>query len=171
LFCRIAPREVVLPVRLSYYSNMPQSLHCNYGHIVFSTKNREPLITPDIEPRLFEYLGGIVRGAKASLIEINGTDNHVHLLIRESKSVADQVFIRQLKGDSSRWVNETLQKVGRFSWQDGYGWFSVGPVDVGKAAEYVRNQKEHHKSVSFEDEFRKFLKKYEVAYDERYVWD
>ena len=129
------------------------------------------MINADIEPRLFEYLGGIVRGAKAQLLEINGTANHVHLLIRESKSVADQVFIGQLKGDSSRWVNETLQKIGRFSWQDGYGWFSVGSADVEIATSYIRNQKEHHKSVSFEDEFRQFLKKYGIEHDERYVWD
>jgi putative transposase len=150
---------------------MPQSLHCKYGHIVFSTKNREPMINADIEPRLFEYLGGIVRGAKAQLLEINGTANHVHLLIRESKSVADQIFIGQLKGDSSRWVNRTLQKMGRFSWQDGYGWFSVGPADLEIATNYIRNQKGHHRSVSFEDEFRQFLKKYGIEHDERYVWD
>jgi REP element-mobilizing transposase RayT len=76
---------------------MPQSLHCKYGHIVFSTKNRDPLIRADLEFRLFEYLGGIVRGAGASLIEINGTSDHVHLLIRESKSVADQDFMGHLE--------------------------------------------------------------------------
>jgi putative transposase len=150
---------------------MPQSLHCKYGHIVFSTRNREPLITPEIEHRLYEYLGGIVRGANASLIEINGMPDHVHVLIRESKSVADQVFIGQLKGDSSRWINETMSLPGRFSWQDGYGWFSVGPADLDKAAAYVQGQKEHHKTAAFKDEFRLFLKKYNVQFDERYVWD
>ena len=150
---------------------MPQSLHCKYGHIVFSTKNRQPIITGDVEPRLFEYLGGIVRGLNARLLEINGTANHLHLLIRESKSTADQDFMAQLKGDSSRWVNNTFGDHPRFSWQDGYGWFSVSPADVDTAAAYIRNQKAHHKLLTFEDEFRQFLKKYNVEYNERYVWD
>jgi putative transposase len=150
---------------------MPQSLHTKYGHIVFSTKNRQPVIAADLENRLFEYLGGIVRGLNGRLLEINGTANHVHLLIRESKSVADQDFMGQLKGDSSRWMNQCFSDRPRFSWQDGYGWFSVSPADVETAAGYIRNQKEHHKTLTFEDEFRQFLRKYGVAYDERYVWD
>ena len=150
---------------------MPQSLHHKYGHIIFSTKNRQPAITGELEPRLFEYLGGIVRGFKARLIEINGTANHLHLLIRESKSVADQDFMAQLKGDSSHWVNTTFADRPRFSWQDGYGWFSVSPADVDAAVAYVRNQKAHHKTVTFEEEFRQFLRKYRVEFDERYVWD
>jgi REP element-mobilizing transposase RayT len=116
-------------------------------------------------------MGGIVRGAKASLLEINGTPNHVHLLIRESKSIADQDFMGQLKGDSSRWVNENFTDGPRFSWQGGYGWFSVAPSGVEAATNYIRNQKEHHKTITFEDEFRKFLKTYKVDYDEKYVWD
>jgi REP element-mobilizing transposase RayT len=139
---------------------MPQSLHFKYGHIIFSTKNREPSITGDLEPRLFEYMGGIVRGADAHLVEINGTMNHVHLLIRESKSVADQDFMRQLKGDSSRWVNSTVGVQTLFSWQDGYGWFSVSPTDVEAATAYIRGQKEHHKTMTFEEEYRQFLRKY-----------
>jgi len=150
---------------------MPQSLHCKYGHIIFSTKHREPIITGDLEPRLFEYLGGIVRGLDARLVEINGTANHVHLLIRESKSVTDQDFMGHLKGDSSRWVNSTFAGGTRFSWQDGHGWFSVSPADVDAAVAYVRNQKAHHKTITFEEEFRQFLRKYRVEFDERYVWD
>ena len=150
---------------------MSQSLHCKYGHIIFSTKHRDPLITADLEPRLFEYLGGIVHGMDARPLHINGTSNHVHLLIRESKSVADQDFMGQLKGDSSRWVNLNFPGPSRFSWQNGYGWFSVSPSDVDVAAAYVLNQKEHHETVAFEDEFRSFLQKYKIEYDERYVWD
>src|SRR5271166_912017 len=131
---------------------MPQSLHCKYGHIVFSTKRRETTITGDLEGRLFEYLGGIVRGMDARLVDINGTANHVHLLIRESKSVADMEFIGRLKGDSSRWVNNTFDDRPRFSWQDGYGWFNVSPADVEAAVAYIRGQKEHHRTVTFEEE-------------------
>ena len=150
---------------------MPQSLHHKYGHIVFSTKDRYPLITGTLEPRLFEYMGGIVRGAKARLLEINGTANHVHLLIRESKSIADQDFMGQLKGDSSRWVNQNFTDAPRFSWQAGYGWFSVAPTGVEAATQYIRTQKEHHKTITFEDEFRKFLNTYQVDYNEKYLWD
>lgn len=150
---------------------MPQSLHQKYVHIVFSTKNRTAMISGDWEPRLYEYLGGIVRSQKASLVEVNGTSNHVHMLIRESKSVADQDFMRQLKADSSRWVNQAIPVDAKFGWQDGCGWFSVGPADIEAAIAYVRKQKEHHQMESFEDEFRRFLKKYGVDYDERYVWD
>ncbi len=150
---------------------MPQSLHCKYGHLVFSTKNREPIITGEIESRLYEYLGGVVRGANGSLIEINGMPDHVHLLIRESKSVADQDFIGQLKGDSSRWINQTFDGLPRFQWQAGYGWFSVSPADVETARNYIRGQKAHHAEVTFKEEYRQFLKKYDITYDERYVWD
>jgi REP element-mobilizing transposase RayT len=150
---------------------MPQSLHCKYGHIIFSTKKREPTISDDLKIRIYEYLGGIVRGLDARAVEINGTANHVHLLIRESKTVADIDFIRQVKGDSSRWINQTFGGRTHFSWQDGYGWFSVGPADVDAAAAYVCSQEEHHRTVTFEEEFRMFLRKYNVAFDERYIWD
>ena len=150
---------------------MPQSLHCKYGHVIVSTKHRETSISGDLEPRLFEYLGGIVRGLEASVIEINGTTNHVHLLIRESKSVADRDFMSQLTGDSSRWVNKNFSDRPRFSWQGGYGWFSVSPADVEAATVYICNQKAHHKTVTFEEEFRQFLRKYGVEYNECYVWD
>jgi REP element-mobilizing transposase RayT len=104
-------------------------------------------------------------------VEINGTANHVHLVIRESKTMADIEFIRRLKGDSSRWLNSTFPGRPRFSWQDGYGCFSVSPADVDAAVAYVRGQEEHHRTVTFEDEFRAFLRKYGVEFDERYVWD
>jgi putative transposase len=150
---------------------MPQSLHQKYGHLIFSTKNRDQIITGEVEPRLYEYMGGIVRGMNAAILEINGIPDHVHLLIRESKSVADQDFIGQLKGESSRWMNKTFPEGSRFAWQSGYGWFSVSAKDVDAAASYVRNQKEHHQTVTFQDEYRKFLKQYKVEFDERYVWD
>lgn len=150
---------------------MSLSLHCTYGHIVFSTKNREPMITGEIEPKLFEYLGGIVRGQKANLLEIGGMPDHIHLLIRESKTVADQDFMSQLKGDSSRWINSTFSDRPKFAWQAGYGWFSVSPPDLGVAVDYVQNQKEHHRVTTFQEEYLRFLRKYRVDFDERYLWD
>ena len=129
------------------------------------------IITDDVEARLYEYMGGIVRNKNATLIAINGTPEHVHLLIRVSKSVADQVFIRDLKGDSSRWMNIEFKNMPHFSWQDGYGWFSVSPRDVGVVVEYIQNQKEHHRKVTFQDEFLSFLKAYGIEFDKRYLWE
>lgn len=129
------------------------------------------MITDEIASRLYEYLGGIVRGMKASLIEIGGMPDHVHLLVRESKAVSDQDFMSQLKGDSSRWINSTFAFHPKFAWQAGYGWFSVSPSDLGVATEYIQNQKEHHKGTTFQEEYLKFLKKYRVDFDERHLWD
>lgn len=150
---------------------MPQSLHEKNSHLVFSTKNRESLITGDVESRLFEYMGGIVRDMGAACIEINGMPDHVHLIIRDSKAVDDIKFIKELKGSSSRWANANLDPPGRFSWQAGYGGFSVGPADVEQACAYVKRQKEHHAKTTFQDEFRSFLKRYQIDYDEQYVGD
>jgi putative transposase len=150
---------------------MAQSLHQCFGHLVFSTKGREPLIVGEIESRLYEYLGGIVRALGGCLIEINGMPDHIHLVIRQSKVVADQEFVGRLKGDSSRWVNLTFPGRPRFVWQAGYGWFSVGAKDLGRAVEYLRRQKEHHRTVTFREEYCRFLELYGVEYDERYLWD
>ena len=150
---------------------MPQSLHVKYSHLVFSTKNREALITGDVELRLYEYMGGIAGKMDGLCIEINGMPDHIHLIIRDSKSIDDIKFIKEFKGSSSRWANENLDLPGRFSWQAGYGWFSVGPADLEQARSYVRWQKEHHAKITFEDEFRKFLNQYQIDYDEQYLWD
>ena len=148
---------------------MAQSLHQVHGHIVFSTKDRVALIHGGIEKQLHAYLGGIVRDLEASPIAINGMPDHVHLLIRASKKVADMEFIRQLKGSSSKWMGD--QGVDGFRWQGGYGWFGVGARDIEAAKAYVDGQKEHHRKVSFQEEFRRFLDRYGVEYDERYVWE
>ena len=147
---------------------MPQSLHQVYGHIVFSTKNRDPLITADLEPNLHAYLGGIVNNLGGVAVSINGMPDHVHVLLRCTKSVKDTDFLRQLKGSSSKWMNE--QGAAKFQWQAGYGWFSVSANDLDAARQYVEGQKEHHRVLSFQEEYRAFLKQYHVDYDERYVW-
>lgn len=148
---------------------MPQSLHQVYGHIVFSTKDRANLIHGEVEKELYAYIGGIVRDLGAAPIMINGMPDHVHLLIRASKKVADMDFIREVKSGSSRWMHG--QAVDNFSWQAGYGWFGVAAKDLDVARRYVGNQKVHHEATSFQDELRKFLTQYEIEYDERYLWD
>lgn len=150
---------------------MGQSLHVKYSHLVFSTKNRASLISPDLEPRLHAYLGGIVRDHGARLLAVGGMPDHVHLIIRDSKSLTDIQMMKDLKGGSSRWVNESAGLPGRFAWQAGYGWFSVGPRGLEAARAYVDGQKAHHQKESFQDEYRRFLRQYEVDFDECYVWD
>jgi putative transposase len=148
---------------------MGQSLHQVYGHIIFSTKDRHPYINSTIEPNLFEYIGGIVRNLEGSIIAINGMPDHLHLIVRASKKVSDTEFMRRLKGSSSKWMSE--QGIKGFQWQGGYGWFSVSAKDLDAAVTYVENQKAHHKTESFQDEVRKFLKAYGVEFDEKYLWD
>ena len=148
---------------------MSQSLHQVYGHIVFSTKDRVASIHGEIEKELYAYLGGIIRDLDAVPVVINGMPDHVHLLIRASKKVADMEFLRQVKGSSSKWMSE--QGIEGFKWQGGYGWFGVSAKDLPQAQRYVEKQKEHHRTVTFKEEFRKFLRQYRIEFDERYVWD
>jgi putative transposase len=150
---------------------MPQSLHSNFAHIVFSTKNRQPSITGDIASKVHSYLAGIVKDLGAVSVSINGMPDHLHLLIKSSKNVADAQFMKQLKGGSSTWINDNTLIPGRFQWQAGYGWFSVSPKDTDQVVSYIQNQAEHHQKTTFQDELRKFLETYQVDYDERYVWD
>ncbi len=127
------------------------------------------MIHGEIEKELYSYLGGIIRDLEAVPVVINGMPDHVHLLIRASKKIADMEFLRQVKGSSSKWMSE--QGVKGFKWQGGYGWFGVSAKDLSQARGYVEKQKEHHRTVTFKDEFRKFLVQYEIEFDERYVWD
>ena len=150
---------------------MAQTLVKLYVHIIFSTKHRADLILPEVEDELFAYLGGIANNNKSKLLVGGGTANHVHLLVSLSKNISLSEFVGDLKRDSSKWIKTKGDTSQNFHWQDGYGAFSVGYTQLDDVKKYIANQKEHHAKVSFEDEFRYFLKKYGVEYDERYVWD
>lgn len=148
---------------------MPQSLFKVLIHVVFSTKNRADLITSDIENGLFGYIHGIVENNKSKLILINGTTNHVHLLISLGKLADVPELIGDIKRSSSFWIKRN--GAADFYWQKGYGVFSIGQSQVATVTKYISNQKEHHKKIGFEDEYREFLNRYEIEYDERYMWD
>jgi REP-associated tyrosine transposase len=150
---------------------MPQSLACLQVHFVFSTKNRLPVITPELAPRLYSYIGGIVRDAKCVLLCAGGMPDHVHLLISMSREMSASEMMRLVKANSSKWVHETFAEINSFAWQTGYGAFSVSfsMTDVVKG--YIARQEEHHGNQSFQDEYRALLRKHEVPFDERYVWD
>jgi len=150
---------------------MPQSLVRNYMHIIFSTKNRRPLINPQIENELYRYLGGICHNLDCTPIKIGGHSDHVHILCLLSKKIALIKLLEEVKTDSSKWMKTMGEDLTDFYWQNGYGAFSVNPSEVDKVIQYIANQKEHHQKKSFQDEYRAFLKKYKVEYDERYVWD
>lgn len=150
---------------------MAQTLVKLYVHIIFSTKNRADSIKPEIEEELFAYIGGISNNNKSKLVAANGTTNHLHLLLSMSKNIDLSKLVGDIKRDSSKWIKTKGVKFQNFRWQDGYGGFSVGYTQINDVKKYIANQKQHHAKVSFEDELRYFLDKYDVDYDEQYAWD
>ena len=137
-------------------------------HLIFSTKERQRFIIPEIRSDLFAYLGGIVREMLATALIVNGTSDHVHMLlrIRPAQSLAD--VVRTAKTNSSRWIHEKWNP--NFAWQTGYGAFSVSESNVFNVSKYIAEQEEHHKKQSFQQEFLAFLKKNKIPYDERWIW-
>jgi len=150
---------------------MPQSLACLYVHIIYSTRDRTPLLTPVLRPRLYEYCAGILRSRGAVLASMGGTADHVHLLLSFGRELAVAEAVRLVKANSSKWIHETFPAQSAFGWQAGYAAFSVSWSGVAKVRAYIENQEEHHKGCSFQEELRLFLRRHQVAFDERYVWD
>jgi putative transposase len=150
---------------------MGQSLAKNYIHIVFSTKYRQPLITENIENELHAYLGGICNNLECYPLKVGGYYDHIHILCMLSKKIALMKLLEEVKSHSSKWIKTKDETFKNFYWQDGYGAFSVNPTQVNIVEKYIANQKEHHQQKGFQDEYRAFLNKYKVQYDERYVWD
>ncbi len=143
--------------------------HC-YNHIVFSTKNRVDFIKPEIENRVWAYIGGIARKHKMTALQVGGIDNHIHVLISSPPSVAPSKIAQYLKGDSSFWIHNEFPAMNKFAWQDGYGVFSVCKSHAGKVVEYIKNQRKHHEKQTYEEEFVDLLKLHEIEYDERYLF-
>ena len=150
---------------------MGQSLVKNYLHIVFSTKYRQPLIQESIEEELYSYLGGICNNLECHVIKVGGYTDHIHILCMLSKKVPLMKLMEELKSHSSKWIKSKGAAYSNFSWQNGYGAFSVNPGQVERVIQYIANQKEHHRKKAFKTEYLEFLEKNEVPYDERYVWE
>ena len=140
-------------------------------HIIFSTKNREALIHLPYEDELHSYLGGICKTLECHPIKIGGYTDHIHILCMLSKKIALMKLLEEVKSHSSKWIKTKDESLKNFYWQDGYGAFSVNSSQIDTAIEYIANQHIHHSKITFHDEYRAFLKKYKVEYDERYVWD
>jgi putative transposase len=148
------------------------SFACLNYHLVFSTKHRQPLIDETWQERLFDYIGGIVRGQNGVLLEAGGMPDHLHLLAAISKSVAVAVAdaLRDVKANSSRWIHEEIPHRAGFAWQAGYGAFTVSYSALDAVRQYLAEQKEHRRARTFEQEFLELLRRHEIEFDERQVW-
>ena len=150
---------------------MAQTLVSLMVHVIFSTKNREPFITPEIEPELFAYMGGILKNHESRLLDAGGTADHVHLLVSQSKNMSISSLMKDVKKDSSLWIKTKGSECRNFHWQDGYGAFSIAKSDIRELKKYIAGQKEHHRKRTFKEELIDVLEEYGIAYDERYLWD
>ena len=141
-----------------------------FYHVVFSTKHRTAFLRPEIEASVWAYICGIARNHKLTTIQMGGVEDHIHALVMAPPVLAPCEIAKYLKGDSSKWIHETFADLQDFGWQDGYGAFTVSKSNVPTVVSYIQNQRGHHQTQSFQDEYREFLKKHGVEYDERYVW-
>jgi putative transposase len=135
---------------------------CAYFHCAFSTKERRPFITPDLRERLWPFLGGIARRNKMKAIEVGGVEDHVHILLSLPSTMAISKAMQLIKGGSSKWIHETFSDQREFAWQEEYGAFSVSVSQLDKTIEYIRGQPEHHRKMTFQEEFLTLLKKHRV---------
>jgi putative transposase len=150
---------------------MPQSLSKLYVHLIFSTKHREPVLIPSVRGALHAYVATVLKNQDCPALKVGSTRDHAHLLFRLSKNLTLAEVVEKVKTSSSKWLKTQGRALQAFYWQNGYGGFSVSPGEVDSVAAYIEGQEEHHRVVSFQEEYRKFLEDYGVEYDERYVWD
>jgi REP element-mobilizing transposase RayT len=150
---------------------MPQSLSKVYVHITFSTKNRYPFIDNKIAAELWTYLGGICKALECNPIRVGGYSDHVHICCLLSRKITQSKLLEEVKTGSSKWIKTKGKEYEKFYWQDGYGIFSINPYEIERVVKYIENQHEHHRKKTFQEEFIAFLKKYNIEYDERYLWD
>ncbi len=158
-------------VKNSIEDRMAQSLADIILHLVFSTKERRPWICSEDENVLYRYMGGVSNDLNCPIIKINGMADHIHLLFQLGRTIAVSKFVSEVKSSSSRWLKTKGNHYQDFSWQDGYGIFSVSRVNLEGAKNYLASQKEHHKIVTFKDELLSLLKRAQIPYDEKYLWD
>ena len=142
----------------------------SHFHCVFSTKERRPLITPELRERLWPFIGGIARQNKMKAIEVGGVEDHVHILLSLPSTMAVAKALQLIKGGSSKWIHETFPDQRGFSWQEEYGAFSVSVSQLDKTVEYIKGPETHHRKMTFQEEFLALLKKHRIEYDERYLW-
>lgn len=150
---------------------MPQSLSRILIHVVFSTKDRVRLLTPAVQTELHRYLAGLLNNIECCPLQIGGVEDHVHLFFGLSRTRTVASVVETLKTSSSKWIKTKGTAFANFRWQAGYGAFSVSQSDADAVVAYVRDQARHHRKMTFQDEYRRLLQRYQVAFDERYLWD
>ena len=150
---------------------MAQSLSKILIHLVFSTKNRERILTDEVRAELHPYMNKVLVEMDSPAIAVGSVEDHIHILFRLSKNHAICKVIEEVKTSSSKWIKTKGASFKNFHWQSGYGAFSVSQSNVEEVQNYIADQKEHHRTKTFQEEFRAFLNRYDVPYDERYVWD
>jgi len=151
---------------------MPQSLAKLYVHIIFSTKNRSPFFSnEDIRKEMHAYLGGTCNRLDCPALIVGGVADHVHILCMQKRTITMSDLVGEIKRESSKWIKKKRRMLSKFAWQNGYGAFSVGLSEIERVKLYIANQEDHHRVVSFQEEYIDFLNKYGINYDEKYVWD
>ena len=151
---------------------MPQSFSCLLVHATWSTKERRPLLSdPDLRVRMHEYLGGASNALGCKPVIVGGVEDHVHVLAHIARTISVSDWIKEMKRVSSIWIKSVDSSAEKFQWQAGYGVFSVSLSNMEKVKEYIAAQEAHHKKLSFQDELRQLLRKHNIEWDERYIWD
>jgi putative transposase len=150
---------------------MPQSLAQILVHLVFSTKDREPVLQDDIREELHAYIGGIVENHRGVLLKSGSVADHIHLLLAHPRTCSPADMVQEIKTGTSKWLKTKGTHYAAFKWQGGYGMFSVSPSHRAAVEGYLGGQAQHHRTVTFQEEYRRLLRKYGVEFDERYVWD
>jgi putative transposase len=149
---------------------MAQSLSKMYIHIIFQKKYNSPILLSETKNELFAYMGSIIKKNESIPILINGVEDHVHVLCVMSKNLTLSKLVEEIKRNSSRWIKTKGKHYKNFSWQGGYGGFSVSPSLHEKTRKYIQNQEAHHQKMNFKEEYILFLKEYGIEYDEKYLW-
>ena len=168
----INPEWVESDRRIRHHPVVPQSLAKILVHTVFSTKVRRSFLRDKpLRDELHRYLGGILANLECQPIIVGGVEDHVHLLCALSRTCDVAAMVKEVKRGSSLWLKAKSPDLADFAWQNGYGIFSIGFSQIESVREYIAGQEEHHRKVSFQDEFRQLLRRYEIEFDERYVWD
>ena len=149
---------------------MAQSLSKIVVHVVFSTKNHKPFLSTAVRNNLFAYITGILNSLDCRTLDINGTEDHVHVLVMMAKTISLSKMLQDIKGGSSRWLNSQAVKARPFAWQSGYGAFSVSESQIVKVVDYIAGQEEHHRKTTFQEELILLLKKHKIEFDEQHLW-
>ena len=150
---------------------MPQSLANLYVHLIFSTKDRVPFLTNQVRPDLHAYMATVLANLNSPAVLINSVADHVHILFNMGRTVTLAQVVEDVKKSSSKWIKTQGASFSQFAWQAGYGGFSVSESNAPQVANYIQNQEEHHRRKSYQDEYREFLTKHKIEFDERYLWD